>query len=249
MEQRLSDPAMPRKPNPKVPHPKVKVKICGITNWPDARRAVEAGADFLGFNFYPPSPRYITPAKARRIVQRLPKEICAVGVFVNESEDKILDIASTVGFVHLQLHGDESPATVGRLSRIFPVMKAIRVRKSFRPAQLARFKHAQAFLLDCFDANHWGGTGKTFDWRLVPRKKGDARIFLAGGITPENVGDAIRAAKPYAIDVCSGFESKPGKKDPKRMKAFMQAVREAQTSKSRSRMSRSKKSKAAKGTR
>ena len=230
---------MPTKPNPKV-----KVKICGITNWLDARRAVEAGADFLGFNFYPPSPRYIAPAKARRIVQRLPKEISAVGVFVNESEDTILDIASTVGFVHLQLHGDESPATVARLSRIFPVMKAIRVRKSFRPAQLARFKDAQALLLDGFDAHHWGGTGKTFDWRLVSRKKGDARIFLAGGITPENVGDAIRTAKPYAIDVCSGVESKPGKKDPQRMKAFMQAVRDAQKSKSGS-----KKGKAAKGTR
>jgi phosphoribosylanthranilate isomerase len=123
-------------------------------------------------------------------------------------------------------------------------MKAIRVRKSFRPAQLARFKHAQAFLLDGFDAHHWGGTGKTFDWRLVPKKKGDARIFLAGGITPENVGDAIRTARPYAIDVCSGVESKPGKKDPQRMKAFMQAVREAQKSKSGS-----KKGKAAKGTR
>jgi phosphoribosylanthranilate isomerase len=228
----------------KKPKPKIKVKICGITNWLDARRAAEAGADFLGFNFYPPSPRYIAPAKARRIVQRLPKEITAVGVFVNESEDTILDIASTVGFVHVQLHGDESPAAVARLSRIFPVMKAIRVRKSFRPAQLARFKHSQAFLLDGFDAHHWGGTGKTFDWRLVPKKKGDARIFLAGGITPENVGDAIRTARPYAIDVCSGVESKPGKKDPQRMKAFMQAVREAQKSKSGS-----KKGKAAKGTR
>ena len=239
---------------PKKPKPKVKVKICGITNWPDARRAVEAGADFLGFNFYPPSPRYIAPAKARSIVQRLPKKIFAVGVFVNESEDTILDIASTVGFVHLQLHGDESPAAVARLSRIFPVMKAIRVRKSFRPAQLARFKGAQAFLLDGFDAHHWGGTGKTFDWRLVPKRKGDARIFLAGGITPENVSDAIRTARPYAIDVCSGVESKPGKKDPQRMKAFMQAVREAQKSKSRSkqsksRKSRSKTSKAAKGAR
>ncbi len=117
------------------------------------------------------------------------------------------------------------------------------MRKSFRPAQLVRFEHAQAFLLDGFDAQHWGGTGKTFDWRLAPKANGDARIFLAGGITPENVGDAIRTARPYAIDVCSGVESRPGKKDPQRMKAFMQAVREAQKSKSRS-----KKSKAAKGT-
>jgi phosphoribosylanthranilate isomerase len=247
MEQQPPDRTMPRKSKSKKPKP--KVKICGITNWPDARRAVEAGADFLGFNFYPPSPRYIAPAKARRIVQRLPKKISAVGVFVNESEDRILDVASTVGFVHVQLHGDESPGAVARLSRIFPVMKAIRVRKSFRPAQLARFKHAQAFLLDGFDAHHWGGTGKTFDWRLVPKKKGDARIFLAGGITPENVGDAIRTARPYAIDVCSGVEAKPGKKDPQRMKAFMQAVRDAQKSKSGSSKRKSKTSKTAKGTR
>jgi phosphoribosylanthranilate isomerase len=116
---------------------------------------------------------------------------------------------------------------VKRLSRLFPVIKAVRVRKSLRASQLARFKHAEALLLDGFDANHWGGTGKTFDWDLVPKTNGSAKIFLAGGITPENVGEAIRAANPYAIDVCSGVEAKPGKKDPKRMKAFMHAVDEA----------------------
>jgi phosphoribosylanthranilate isomerase len=209
---------------------KVKVKICGITNWTDARRAVEAGADFLGFNFYPGSPRYITPAKARCIVRRLPKRISSVGVFVNESEDRVLEIAHTVGLNYLQLHGDESPAVVERLGRTFSVMKAVRVRKSFRASQLTRFKHAEAFLLDGFDPNHRGGTGKTFDWRRVPRlpkMNGSARIFLAGGIAPENVGEAIRIAQPYAVDVCSGVEARPGKKDPKRMKAFLRAVSEA----------------------
>jgi phosphoribosylanthranilate isomerase len=211
---------MPRKHN-------VKVKICGITNWIDARRAVEAGADFLGFNFHPGSPRYVTPAKARRIVRRLPKGISSVGVFVNEGEEKILDIARTVGLDHLQLHGEESPAMVERLGRIFPVIKAVRVRKSFRAAKLARFKDAEAFLLDGFDAKHRGGTGKTFDWRLVPKTNARTRIFLAGGITAENVREAIRAARPYAIDACSGVEARPGKKDPKRMKAFLRAVGEA----------------------
>lgn len=205
----------------------MKVKICGITNWTDARRAVEAGADFLGFNFYAHSPRYITPAKARGIVRRLPKGISSVGVFVNEAEDRILDIARTAGLDRLQLHGDESPAMVQRLGRIFPVIKALRVRKSFRPSQLARFEHAEAFLLDGFDAKLRGGTGKKFDWRLAPKANGRAMIFLAGGITPENVAEAIRIAKPYAIDVCSGVEAKPGKKDPKRMKALMLGVGEA----------------------
>jgi phosphoribosylanthranilate isomerase len=206
---------------------KAKVKICGITNWPDARRAIEAGADFLGFNFYTGSPRYIEPAKARRIVKRMPKRVGAVGVFVNESEEKMAEIARSVGLAQLQLHGDESPAMVRRLSRSFSVIKAVRVRKSFRAAQLSRFKGAKALLLDSFDAKQRGGTGKAFNWRAGGRVNGGVKIFLAGGITPENVGAAIRITNPYAVDVCSGVEAKPGKKDAKRMKAFMQAVEKA----------------------
>jgi phosphoribosylanthranilate isomerase len=202
-----------------------RVKICGITNWTDARRAIDGGADFLGFNFYLGSPRYIAPGKARQIVRRLPKQVSAVGVFVNESEEKMVEIARAVGLDHLQLHGDESPAMVRRLSLSFSVIKAVRVRKSFRMSQLTRFKHAKSLLLDGFDANQWGGTGKTFDWRVAKRVNHRTKIFLAGGITPENVGAAIRAAKPYAIDVCSGVEAKPGKKDAKRLKAFMRAVK------------------------
>ena len=115
---------------------KVKVKICGITNWTDARRAVEAGAQFLGFNFYRPSPRYIQPAAARRIIRRLPDRIAAVGVFVNESEENMLAIARRAGLDYLQLHGDEAPEQVTRLKRKIPVIKAVRVRDSFRPKQL-----------------------------------------------------------------------------------------------------------------
>ncbi len=206
---------------------RVKVKICGITNWLDARRAVEAGADFLGFNFFAGSPRYVTPARARQIVRRLPKGIVSVGVFVNETEENMLKIAQAVGLDRLQLHGHESAASVERLGRSLPVIKAVRVRKSFPASQLARFRHVSALLLDGFDANHWGGTGQTFDWRLAQPARRKTRLFLAGGMTPENVAQAIRTAKPYAVDVCSGVEAKPGKKDPERLKAFMREVENA----------------------
>jgi phosphoribosylanthranilate isomerase len=208
---------------------KVKVKICGITNWTDARRAAEAGADFLGFNFYARSPRYIRPASARRIVRRLPRsgKIRTVGVFVNESEEKMLRIARAVGLDYLQLHGDESPLAVARLSPSLPVIKAVRVPKSFRPTQLAPFRRASAVLLDAFARRARGGTGKIFDWQIARRAAKRNRIFLAGGLTPENVAAAIRVVRPYAVDVCSGVEARPGKKDDARVKALMRAVREA----------------------
>ncbi|MBZ5501334.1 MAG: phosphoribosylanthranilate isomerase [Acidobacteriia bacterium] len=204
---------------------RVKVKICGLTNWRDARRACEAGADFLGFNFYPGSPRYIAPAKARRIIRRLPKRIAVVGVFQDESEQSVREIARTAGLGYLQLHGDEPPAMVLRLARTWPVIKALRVGKSFRPAQLARYKKAAAFLLDGFDRHRRGGTGKTFDWKMARRAKRYGRIMIAGGLNPENVGEAVRAGNPWAVDVSSGVEAAPGKKDFVRMKAFVQAAR------------------------
>jgi phosphoribosylanthranilate isomerase len=207
--------------------PKVKVKICGITNWDDARAAYEAGADFLGFNFYRPSPRYIDAAEARRIVRRLPKNVSAVGVFVNECEGAMLETARAVGLKYFQLHGDESPALISRLRRSLrsvKVIKAIRVRRNLSDSQLNRFQDASAILLDGFDARRRGGGGKTFDWSLARRLRAGRRIFLAGGLTPENVVQAIRIAQPYAIDVCSGVESVPGKKDPAKMKALIEAV-------------------------
>ena len=203
----------------------VKVKICGITNLKDARQAFDEGADFLGFNFYPRSPRYVTPRRARGILRRLPRKIASVGVFVNEQEAKMLKIARQVGLDHLQLHGEESPATIAHLARNLPVIKAVRVRNSFRTAELARYEHASAFLLDGFDRRRHGGSGKTFRWNIALRAKRVGHIFLAGGLTPENVSEAIRSAKPYAVDVCSGVESKPGKKDPALVAKFMRAVR------------------------
>jgi phosphoribosylanthranilate isomerase len=206
----------------------VKVKICGITNWADARRAIESGADLLGFNFVRTSPRYVTPAKARRMVKKLPGNISAVGVFENESEEAMLEIARSVGLSQLQLHGDESPAMVARLAQNgehVGVIKALRVKKPFRVAKLAAYKRAGAILLDGFSRQARGGTGKTFDWHLARRAKRHGRIFLAGGLTPENVGQAIRTARPYAVDVCSGVESRPGKKDALRMRSLVRAVK------------------------
>ena len=203
----------------------VKVKICGITNWSDARGAVEAGADFLGFNFYRESSRYISPAAARRIVQRLPEKVASVGVFVNESEREMLTIARRVGLDYVQLHGDETADVVSRMRRSVRVIKAVRVRESFRVAQLANFKRASSILLDGFDSRLRGGTGKSFNWKLAKSAGRKRQIFLAGGLTPENAAEAVSAARPFAIDVCSGVESRPGKKDLARMRALVAAVR------------------------
>jgi phosphoribosylanthranilate isomerase len=203
----------------------VKVKICGITNLTDARRAVKHGADFLGFNFYHKSPRYISPAAAARIVQKLPRRVKAVGVFVNENESDVLRIARQVKLNQLQLHGDESPESVERLRREFPVIKAIRVRDNGLSLQLKGLAKADAVLLDGFDGKQYGGTGKTFDWTVLRRATVRQRVFLAGGLTAENVGEAILVGRPYAVDVCGGVESRPGKKDPKRLAAFLRAVK------------------------
>jgi phosphoribosylanthranilate isomerase len=203
----------------------VKVKICGITNWSDARGAVEAGADFLGFNFYRESSRYIAPVAARRIVQRLPEKVASVGVFVNEAEPQMLAIARRVGLDYVQLHGDETAEVVSRMRRSIRVIKAIRVRESFHVAELANFKGASSILLDGFDAQLRGGTGKSFNLKLAKSAGRKRQIFLAGGLTPENAAEAVSAARPFAIDVCSGVESRPGKKDVARMRALVAAVR------------------------
>jgi phosphoribosylanthranilate isomerase len=207
---------------------KVKVKICGITNWKDARLACAEGADFLGFNFYRRSPRYISPAKAQRIIARMPKGVAAVGVFVNEKEEKTLAIAERAGLDYVQLHGEEPTAAIGRLRRKVRVIRVARVRNGFRPAELGRLRRAAAILLDGFDPTRRGGTGKTFDWSVARRSKRYARIFLAGGLNPENVAEAIRTVGPYAVDVCSGVEARPGKKDARKLKRLMSEVRAAE---------------------
>lgn len=210
---------------------KVKVKICGITNWADARRACAEGADFLGFNFYPRSPRYIAPGRARRIIQRLPRGVAAVGVFVNEDRAKLLEIANQAGLDYVQMHGEEKPGAVQQVAKSLPVIRAVRVNGDFRPSAIARYRRAAAFLLDGFDPRLRGGTGKTFDWRIAKACAAKARVFLAGGLTPENIGQAISAAHPYAVDVCSGVESRPGKKDARKLKRLMREVRAAEKGK------------------
>jgi phosphoribosylanthranilate isomerase len=203
----------------------VRVKICGITNWKDARLCVDVGADALGFNFFAKSPRYIAPADARAIVRRLPRHILAVGVFVNAPLASILRIAQNVDLNLLQLHGDESPADARKLSEHFPVMKAFRMRPGFDLQRLARFGAADVFLLDGFDRKQRGGTGRTFDWRMGRAAKKYGSIAIAGGLTAENVADAIAETDPFAVDICSGVESSAGKKDRRRLNALMNVVR------------------------
>jgi phosphoribosylanthranilate isomerase len=161
-------------------------------------------------------------------MQSLPKKAKAVGVFVNEKEDKMLAIVRQIGLSHVQLHGEESPETVARLQRTIPVIKAVRVRKSFSTSELSRYKNASAFLLDGFDGRRRGGSGKSFRWDIARHAKRAGHIFLAGGLTPDNLGEAIRSARPYAVDVCSGVEAKPGKKDPAAVIDFIRAARAAQ---------------------
>ncbi|MCA1556347.1 MAG: phosphoribosylanthranilate isomerase [Acidobacteria bacterium] len=206
----------------------VKVKICGITNLEDALSAVEAGADALGFNFYPPSPRYIAPEDARRIIKELPHSTFCVGVFVNEkSPGAVSRMAAMSGVGAVQLHGDESPEYCAVL-REQRVIKALRVGKDFVPEQARRYP-AESILLDAFCAGARGGTGETFDWALARKtREVVAQLYLAGGLTPENIADAIAAVEPFAVDVCSGVELAPGRKDMSRVRAFISAVRACQ---------------------
>ena len=203
----------------------MKVKICGITSAADALAAVEAGADALGFNFYAGSPRYITPEAARLIIAAMPESVLSVGVFVNEeSAAAVARAAEESGVSAVQLHGDESPEYCGALGA-HEVIKALRVGPNFAPEEAARYQ-PYSILLDAYDARARGGTGETFDWVLARRtREVVARLYLAGGLTPENVASAIAAVEPYAVDVCSGVELAPGLKDAARMSAFVTAVR------------------------
>ncbi len=201
-----------------------RIKVCGITNWTDARRAIEGGSDALGFNFYPRSPRYIEPAQARRIAARLPKGVAAVGVFVNEPLEVIERIARQVGLDYVQLHGDESPEIVAGVAKRIPAIKAIRVAPGFRAASLQKYCRATAFLLDGFHPRLRGGTGRTVDWSLARRAGRYGPIVLAGGLRPDNVAAAIRSARPAAVDVSSGVESAPGRKDKVKLREFIEAA-------------------------
>ena len=187
-----------------------KVKICGITNYDDAVAAIDMGADLLGFNFYPDSPRYVTPEQATGIINKLPGFIDTAGVFVNASIERIHETNVVCQLDWVQLHGDEDPDFCrSLLSHNVKTMKAIRVKDQTDIERADSF-FTDAVLLDAFDPDKYGGTGLTFDWNVIGHI--GKRVFLAGGINPDNAAEAGRLGV-YGIDVCSGIESDPGKKD------------------------------------
>jgi len=205
----------------------VLVKICGITNLDDALAAVDVGADALGFNFYPRSPRYVTPETAREVTNRLPGDILTVGVFVNEELEATKKIALAAGVSALQLHGNESPEYCEALKDRL-VIKVFAASAEFKPASVLEYD-VQAVMLDALDKRGvGGGTGRLSNWSVARETtKLFPKLFLAGGLSPENVGEAIEFVNPYAVDACSRLETVPGRKDHERMRAFVAAVRKA----------------------
>ena len=203
-----------------------RIKVCGITRLEDALLSAELGADALGFNFYRPSPRYIEPAEARAIIAHLPPFVTAVGVYANEPEmDHVTAIAAEAGVGAIQLHGPQFPESVERSSG-YPLIRAVAVAEDFKAESLSALQ-ANAFLLDGFHPDLSGGTGRQFNWELAREAGRYGTIILAGGLNPGNVGRAIQEVHPYAVDVASGVESSPGKKDATLLRAFFAAVREA----------------------
>ena len=201
----------------------VRIKICGITNLEDALLAAELGAAALGFIFYPKSPRKVDPETARSIIVQLPPFVAAVGVFVDEDAAVVQDLAAKVGLDWVQLHGQESPEYCRGLGR--RVIKGFRIQDEKSLMELESYRDAvQALLLDTYKKGQVGGTGEVFDWHLARQAKPYGRIILAGGLTPENVAQAIEVAQPDAVDAASGTEAAPGKKDPAKLRAFFKAV-------------------------
>ena len=202
-----------------------RVKVCGITDLGDALAALDAGADMLGFNFYARSPRYVSPSEARKIIERLPGGVTCVGVFVNEpAPAEVERIAREAGLGAAQLHGDETPEYCQSL-RDLTTIKALRVGAGY-DAETAAAYDTDAVLLDAYVAGERGGTGHTFDWALATRTRERVpRLFLAGGLNPDNVAAALGAVRPYAVDVCSGVETSPGRKSPELMRHFVEQVR------------------------
>ncbi|MEE3371438.1 MAG: phosphoribosylanthranilate isomerase [Planctomycetota bacterium] len=212
-----------------------RVKICGITTAANGQQAVAAGADAIGLNFFPKSPRYVTPDQADAIVRTLPNTVCRVGLFVNASLETILATAARLQLDMIQLHGDETPEDFGGL-RGHRVIAARRCPTGFD--SLLSFLDScqnlgclpEAILVDGYQSGQYGGTGHTADWDAVATLPGNlqgAQLVLAGGLTPDNVATAIERVRPDAVDTASGVESKPGAKDPKKMRKFAIAAREA----------------------
>lgn len=190
------------------------IKICGITNAEDARLAIEAGANALGFNFYRGSPRYVTPARAREIVQAVQTPFLKVGVFVNATEAQLVTVAGQVPLDVVQLHGDNCPAQLAISHRIW---------RSIVPEESAssQYEDAEAYILDA-PTPHFGGSGECFDWSIAAAFA--YRKIIAGGLDATNVADAIQTARPWGVDACSRLESSPGKKDSQRVRDFVNAA-------------------------
>ena len=202
----------------------VRVKICGITSREDALHAAASGADALGFVFYDKSPRAVTPAQVRTIIAGLPPLVTCVGLFVNEAPEQVRAIAEQCGLDVIQLHGDEDPVACH-----YPphrVVKALRVRDAQSLADHGAYQ-VSALLLDAWVPESYGGTGHLGNWELAETVARQRPVILAGGLTPENVAAAVRQVRPYGVDVSSGVESEPGKKDPEKVARFIRMAKEA----------------------
>jgi phosphoribosylanthranilate isomerase len=202
----------------------IKIKICGITNLDDALAAAEFGADALGFNFYKKSPRAIEPQRASEIIAQLPPFIVPIGIFVNEREDRIREIAALAGLQVIQLHGDETPEFCQRFGS--RVIKAFQVKDKESLKHMSHYR-VSAYLLDSYREGVRGGTGTTFDWHLAVVAKTFGRIILAGGLTPDNVAEAVKLVQPYGIDVAGGVEREKGVKDHVKLRTFITEARRA----------------------
>ena len=209
----------------------VRVKICGITRLEDARLAVELGVDALGFNFYEGSPRCLTPQDAWGILRRLPAPLATVGVFVNWDHAPVVTLAKSLRLGAVQLHGDEDPPVTAEVAKALPVIKAFGTAAGFSLTALRAHRAASAFLLDTAQGKtnprSYGGTGRLADWGVAGRAARMYSVVLAGGLTPENVGAAIASVRPFAVDVASGVESRPGLKDSGKLRAFLDEVARA----------------------
>lgn len=205
-----------------------RIKLCGMTNLDDARRGAELGAWALGMIFWPQSPRACAPEAAEEIGAELRRRLELVGVFVNAHLDDLPPLAERAGLSILQLHGDEGPAYCAEAARRTgcKVMKAIRVKDASSVTELQRF-HTDFHMLDAYVPGARGGTGEQFNWDLAARHHGDVPVVLSGGLDADNVGAAIEATRPFAVDSASGTESEPGRKDPARLTAFVRSVEAA----------------------
>lgn len=201
------------------------VKICGLTNLEDTLAALDFGADFLGFNFYSQSPRYLSYEKAKIIFEEIPPNIPKVGVFVNEDYENIIDLTQLLELDYIQFHGDEPPEFCNQMGH--PWWKAIRLSSEDEIEKISAYE-CENILIDAYVKGQYGGTGTKPDWDLAKRVKNlGKKIFLAGGLTPENVQLAVATVQPYAVDVASGVEFKPGKKDFIKMEEFIRRAKQS----------------------